>query len=198
MSKSIDALDRQIIAILQRDGRTPNVEIARQLGVAEGTVRRRIERLVQEGIIKIAAVANPFKIGLGTVALIHVDVELPKVKEVAEKLVHMQEVRYVAYATGGHDIIIEAIFPSNQKLLEFLRDKLSPIPGIRQLETSIQLEILKRSYEWEIPNVDEDKPLATSKAERGKGVITTWPETSSRKERGEGKRRAKKKRRYSL
>lgn len=169
MPKLIDDLDRQIIAILQHDGRTPNVEIARRLGIAEGTVRRRIERLVRERIIKIAAVANPFKIGLDTVTMIHVDVELPKLKEVAETLVCMKEVRYVAYATGGHDIIIEAVFPTNQDLLKFLRDKLAHIPGLRQLETSVQLEVLKRTYEWDIPKVDESNPPITKSKRKGKG-----------------------------
>jgi Lrp/AsnC family transcriptional regulator for asnA, asnC and gidA len=148
---AIDDLDRKIISLLQRDGRMSNSEIARQLGVAEGTVRRRVERLVQEEIIRIAAVANPFKIGLNTVALISIDVDLPKLVDVAQELVRMKEVRYVGYATGAHDIIIECLFPSNQALLRFLAERLATVPGIRRTETSIQLDILKRSYEWEIP-----------------------------------------------
>ena len=154
MSTCIDNLDRQIIAILQQDGRTANTELARQLGVAEGTIRRRIERLIDEGIIKIAAVTDPFKVGIGIVALIHLDVELSSLEAVAKRLVEMQCVRVVAYATGGHDIFVEAIFPSQQNLLEFFKDKLALIPGIQNTETSIVLSLLKRSYEWEIPKVE--------------------------------------------
>lgn len=154
MSTSIDNLDREIISILQQDGRTANAEIARQLGVAEGTIRRRMERLINEGVIKIAAVTDPFKVGMGVVALIHLDVELSHLEEVAEKLVEKQCVRVVAYATGGYDIMVEAMFPSQQDLLDFLKDELPLIPGIRKTETSILLSILKRSYEWEIPKVD--------------------------------------------
>ncbi|MDR7434816.1 MAG: Lrp/AsnC family transcriptional regulator [Armatimonadota bacterium] len=172
----IDELDRQIIGLLQRDGRMPNSEIARHLGVAEGTVRRRIERLIHEGIVKIAAVANPFKIGLNTVALISVDVDLPRLTEVAQELVRMKEVRYVGYATGAHDIIIECLFPSNQALLKFLIEKLAQVPGVRRTETSIQLDILKRSYEWEIPPISEldfsksrlPKPRGISRGQRPK------------------------------
>jgi Lrp/AsnC family transcriptional regulator for asnA, asnC and gidA len=154
MSTSIDNLDREIISILQQDGRTANAEIARQLGVAEGTIRRRMERLINEGVIKIAAVTDPFKVGMGVVALIHLDVELSYLEEVANKLVEMQCVRVVAYATGGHDIFVEALFPSQQNLLEFFKDKLPLIPGIQNTETSIVLSLLKRSYEWEIPEVE--------------------------------------------
>lgn len=151
-----DNLDRQIVVLLQRDGRTTNSEIARRVGVTEGTVRRRVEQLVRNKVIRIAAVANPFKIGLSTVALISIDVDLPRMQEVAMALVAMKEVRYVGYATGAHDIIIEAIFPDNAALLQFVSDRLSRIPGIVRTETSIQLDVLKRSYEWEIPPVGGD------------------------------------------
>ena len=162
MSRSIDNLDREIIAILQRDGRTTNTGMAHQLGVTEGTIRRRTDRLINEGVIKIAAVTDPFKVGIGIVALIHLDVELPYLEEVAEKLVEMRCVRVVAYATGVHDIFVEALFPSQHDLLEFLKDELPRIPGIRKTETSIVLRILKRSYEWEIPKVDRLEQLEVS------------------------------------
>ena len=150
---AIDAVDRQIIVFLQRDGRLTNSEIGRRLGLAEGTIRRRIERMLAEGIVHIAAVANPFKIGLPIVVLIGIDVDPPRMEHVARLLVEMPQVRYVGYSTGAHDIIIEALFPSNQALLHFLTHKLAKIRGIRKTETSLQLDVLKRSYEWEIPAV---------------------------------------------
>lgn len=157
----IDNLDRQIISMLQKDGRMPYVEIARQLETPESTIRRRAERLVKEGLIKIAAVANPFKVGLPIVALIGVDVELQSLKEVADQLTAMPEVRYVGYATGAHDLIIEALFPSNESLYRFLTEKLAQVKGIHKTETSIQLHIAKRSYEWPLPG---DRQLAEPEA----------------------------------
>jgi Lrp/AsnC family transcriptional regulator for asnA, asnC and gidA len=155
MATLVDSLDREIIATLQQDGRTSNAEMARQLGVAEGTVRRRIERLINEGIMKVAAVVDPFKVGMGVVVIVHLDVELQHLEAVAEKLAEMPSVRVVAYITGGHDILVEAIFPSQQELLEFVKDDLPVIPGIKSTETSIVLQLLKRSYEWEIPKNDQ-------------------------------------------
>ncbi|MDQ7849052.1 MAG: AsnC family transcriptional regulator [Armatimonadota bacterium] len=52
-----------------------NSEIGRRLGLAEGTIRRRIERMLVDGIVRIAAVANPFKIGLPIVAFIGIEVD---------------------------------------------------------------------------------------------------------------------------
>lgn len=154
---SFSEIDRQIVLLLQQNGRRSNSEIARRLGVTEGTVRRRIDRLVQDKIIRIAAVANPFKVGLPTVALISIDADLSRFQEVTQALVAMKEVRYVGCATGAHDIIIEAIFASNSDLLRFVSERLSQVPGILKTETSIQLDVLKRSYEWEIPPVPEQR-----------------------------------------
>lgn len=159
----LDKTDRAIIGLLQADGRISYLEIARQLGVAESTVRRRTEHLVREGYIKIAAVANPFKVGLPIVALIGVDAELHSLNQVANEITSMQEVRYVGYSTGAHDLIIEALFPSNEGLYRFLTEKLAKVKGILRTETSIQLHIAKRSYEWPLP--DEGVPVETSTPE---------------------------------
>jgi len=155
-SPAIDEVDRQIIVHLQRDGRLTNSEIGRRLGLAEGTIRRRIDRMLADGIVHIAAVANPFKIGLPIVVLIGIEVDPPRLEEAARRLVEMRQVRYVGYSTGTYDIIVEALFPSNQALLHFLTNELAKIRGIRKTETSLQLDVLKRSYEWEIPPVGSE------------------------------------------
>lgn len=161
----LDSVDKRIISLLQRDGRTPNAQIARELQISEGTVRRRIDALIANGVIKVTAVTNPFKIGLNTLVLIHLNVQPKKLKTVSERLIEMPEVRYVSLSTGEHDIMVEALFPSNAELLTFIRDRLSLIPGVTRIETNIQLQILKRSYEWHMPdgavfNEKKASPLA--------------------------------------
>ena len=54
----MDDLDRQILTILRRDSRTPYTEIADRVGTSEGTVRNRVERLIDEGIIERFTVAT--------------------------------------------------------------------------------------------------------------------------------------------
>lgn len=164
----LDSVDKRIISLLQRDGRTPNAQIARELQISEGTVRRRIDALIANGVIKVTAVTNPFKIGLNTLVLIHLNVEPKKLKTVSERLIEIPEVRYVSLSTGEHDIMIEALFPSNAELLTFIRDRLSLIPGVTRIETNIQLQILKRSYEWQMPDGDiSDEENASSLRKKG-------------------------------
>jgi DNA-binding Lrp family transcriptional regulator/predicted transcriptional regulator len=151
MSYTLDALDRQIIALLQRDGRTPNVEIARELGVAEGTVRKRLERLIDSGIIHVTAVPNPSVLTAATPIFVGVEVEMPRLEEVAATLAGMPEVLRVAVVAGEYDIMVEAVLPAMESLLPFLRDRVAAIPGVKHTATFQVLELSKWSSDWSIP-----------------------------------------------
>jgi DNA-binding Lrp family transcriptional regulator/predicted transcriptional regulator len=151
MSYTLDSLDRQIIALLQRDGRVSNVEIARELGIAEGTVRKRLERLIDSSIIHVGAVVNPGVLSAATPVFVGVEVELPRVEEVAAVLSAMPEVLRVAIVAGEYDIMLEAVLPSTDRLLPFLRDRVASIPGVKRTETFQVLELSKWSSDWSIP-----------------------------------------------
>ena len=147
----IDATDRQIIALLQADGRMSNVDIARAIGVAEATVRKRIERLLGDGVIRVVAMPAVDKLGLDVETVIMLKVDLGQANRIAEQLTTMKEVRSVRYTTGEYDIILEAAFPSDDDLLEFLTARLAKIEGIRATATSHVLRNLKQSHEWILP-----------------------------------------------
>lgn len=166
MQPPYDPLDRKIISLLQRDGRMPNSEIARRLGVAEATVRKRLSRLINEGIMQIVAVPSPETVGLTQSAIISVSCELQKVDEVAEALEALPETRYLGYSAGGYDLIMECFFYSHEHLLDFIRSKVAPIPGVRNTQTSIILKVRKFSYEWELPEMDEAPPPQSTAADR--------------------------------
>jgi Lrp/AsnC family transcriptional regulator, regulator for asnA, asnC and gidA len=146
----IDEIDRRVIKILQVDGRRPNTEIARDLHVSETTIRKRVSQLVSQGLINIVAVPTPRAVGLNLSAIIGISVTLPKLKEISEELKRQKEVRYVGVSTGRYDIIVEAFFLDQQHFLDFISSKLSSMEGITGLETSMILDVVKFSYEWEI------------------------------------------------
>lgn len=157
MSYAIDAIDCQIIALLQLDGRMSNVDIARTIGVAEATVRKRIDRLLSEGLIRVVAVPAVDKLGLEVETVIMLKVDLGQVARIGEQLAAMKEVRSVKYTTGEYDIILEAVFPSDEGLLQFLTNRLAKIQGIRATATSHVLRNVKQSSEWILPR--EGSPL---------------------------------------
>ena len=75
----MDELDFTIISLLQDDGRASNAGIARQAGVSEGTVRRRLKRLIDEEFIKVVALLDPAKMGYSSEALVGIQVDPDKI-----------------------------------------------------------------------------------------------------------------------
>lgn len=147
----IDDVDRAIIRVLQHDGRTSNTEIGRALKLTETTIRKRIARLIGEGLISVVAVPTPLAVGTTTSVIIGISVQLGELERTSERLTGYPEVRYIGLSTGRYDLIIEAFFSDNEHLLSFISNELGADPAIRQVETSIILKVAKFSYEWEIP-----------------------------------------------
>lgn len=146
-----DDLDREIIGLLQQDGRRPNTEIAQLLGVTETTVRKRIGRLVAENLIKVVAVPSPEVVGMTMSAIVGITVDMSAHERVAAALEAMPNTRYVGYSTGPYDLIIEVFFRSHEELLQLLAGTLAKIPGILKTDTSVILKVTKFAYEWEVP-----------------------------------------------
>lgn len=142
----MDDLDRQIIRILEVDGRAANATIARTVGVSEGTVRRRLKRLIGEKIIRVVAFPDPKALGFESEALIGIQVDPDKMDQVATELANLENTRWVALATGTFDIFAWAMLPDAEKLGRFLREKVGVIPGVRRTETFVTLAIRKREY----------------------------------------------------
>ena len=140
----MDALDTKIIDILQKDGRASNAGIARDVGVSEGTVRRRLKRLVQEEYIQVVALPDPAKMGYESQAIVGVQVDPDKVDQVADGLSDLDEVSWVAVTTGSFDIFAWATLASSEALGIFLRTKVGIIPGVRRTETFVNLAHRKR------------------------------------------------------
>ena len=141
----MDELDTKIIKILQDDGRASNAGIARKVGVSEGTVRRRLKRLVQEEYIQVVALPDPAKMGYDSQALVGVQVQPDKIEQVANDLTTLEEISWVAVTTGSFDIFAWAALPSAEALGIFLRTKVGTIPGVRRTETFVNLD-KRRGY----------------------------------------------------
>ena len=142
----MDELDRRIIGLLQVDGRASNAKIAREVGVSEGTVRRRLRHLIQGDFIKVIAVPNLEQMGYSTAALVGIQTDPGKVDEVADAIAALEEVHYVAITTGAHDIFAWVGLESPEKLGTFLGGKVGSISAVRRTETFVNLSIKKRTY----------------------------------------------------
>jgi len=140
----IDKLDMEILQLLEKDASLPYTEIARRLKLNESTVRKRVAALKQKGVIRKFTVAiEPSKIGFNTVAIIGVDVDPPKLLEVAQKLCEIPETRYVATSTGDHMIMTEIWTRDGKELSKIISEKIGTIEGVKKICPAIILEKLK-------------------------------------------------------
>lgn len=144
----MDQLDWRIIERLQKDGRTPYTTIAAELNLAEGTVRNRVARLLEEGYVRFSAVLNPERLGKRTMAVVGIRVHGDAGPQVAEALKSWPEVRYAAFCAGEYDLIVQVVLDSNEELFHFLTGKLRELPGVAASDTSLILRTCKESEDW--------------------------------------------------
>ena len=111
--------------------------------VVRATVRRRMRRLIQNGTMRIAAIADPAKIGLPLAVMIALHVEHDKLDSVVEQLYKRPEVGWLSSTTGRFDIMALARFPSTEGLSKFIQKEITEIEGIRDSETFVCLNIKK-------------------------------------------------------
>ena len=139
----IDGLDKRLIEELQQDGRAVFVDLARKLGVSEGTIRKRLRRLIADKVMKVVAVPNLPKLGCGFLAMMGIQVRVHELRKVADHLVNNHHVCYVSFVTGRYDLLAIVMTESPEALSRFIEKEISAIPDILRTETFISLDILK-------------------------------------------------------
>ena len=144
----LDDLDRQIISILQYDGRTPFTTIAAELGTTEGTVRRRVKQLTENGLMQIVAVVEAHNLGFDEAAMIGISVQSNLVSSIAEEIAKLPEVSYLFQAAGDFDLIAEVFCRDREHFVSFLNDELQQIEGIERTQSFMMLKMHKLSYRW--------------------------------------------------
>ena len=166
----IDKLDSEIIQLLQKDGRMTSKAMSKLLDVTETTIRNRLSRLIKDEVIQIVAVADPHKIGFNLVGSFKINADPNKVNYVISELKKIDEIWYVAKATGSYDIDTEFNIESMEMLDDLIYNKLVQIDGIIKTETSIIFGYEKRSYEWGTAYKDEKKKPSTQNKKSEKDI----------------------------
>ena len=144
----LDDLDRKIISFLQYDGRMPFTKIATELGISEGTVRRRVSQLTESGILQIVAIVEPHDMGWEEAAMIGISVKANLISSVADEIAMLPEVAYLFQAAGEFDLVAEVFCKDREHFVSFLNNKLQQIPGVERTQSFMILKMHKLSYRW--------------------------------------------------
>lgn len=146
--RRLDSVDRDIIAHLQYDGRVPFTDIAANLGISEGSVRRRVKLLVDEGVLQIVGIVEPQYLDWQAAAMVGISVQAGQIEAAAQKIAQFPEVTYLFMASGGFDLFVEIYCRDRDHFASFLSEKLHQVPGIERTETFMILKMYKLSYRW--------------------------------------------------
>jgi Lrp/AsnC family transcriptional regulator for asnA, asnC and gidA len=144
---TLDASAKEIIRLLQRDGRASYSEIAKKVGLSEAAVRQRVGKLIDGGVMQIVAVTDPSQLGFHRQAMIGIRVS-GDARAIAEKIATIEQVDYLVLTTGRFDILAEIVCANDHELREVLHGSIRTTPGVVDTETFTYLSLEKEHYDW--------------------------------------------------
>jgi Lrp/AsnC family leucine-responsive transcriptional regulator len=149
----MDAIDRQILNILQSDARTPNAELARQVGMAPSAVLERVRKLEERQVIRgYEARLNPRSLELGLLAFVYVRTDERIGSPEAEKqLAELSEVQEVHHIAGEDCFLVKVRIADTDALQTLLRERIGAIPTVRSTRTTIVLATVKETATMPVP-----------------------------------------------
>ncbi|MEA4811517.1 MAG: Lrp/AsnC family transcriptional regulator [Anaerolineaceae bacterium] len=156
MKKQFDQMDQKIMQALHKDARLSASEIARSLHANERTIRKRIDRLVEQKAIRLTAIIDPAVFGYNTAVDIFLEIDRDKEDDVIALFLTMPEISYIAFGQGTNDLSIECRFKSNEEMRTFVRKKLPQVEGVQVKGFSLVPKIFRNIDEWMPSNDDFD------------------------------------------
>jgi DNA-binding Lrp family transcriptional regulator len=155
-----DKLDQRILDELQKDARISNAELARRVNLSPPATHSRVKRLEEKKIIqRYAAVLDRQMAGYDLLCFVRVSLQLHDLDQVIgfhEAVQIMPEVLECHHVTGDYDYLLKVVAHNTEDLENFLVNRLTPIPGVAQIHTSLVLREVKNSTI--LPLKSGDKP----------------------------------------
>ena len=141
----LDATDEAILRALRENGRRAYRDIAREIGVSEGTVRGRVRKLEHLGALRFLAFVDPMRLGNSVLALMLVRVEGANQDRIIEALAAWSETTYVSSLAGRADIYAQIICADAEALGDLIA-RARALPGVIETETMLELGVHKFTY----------------------------------------------------
>ena len=145
ISQVLDDRDQKILALVQRDAKLPQAEIARRVGLSTAAVNERLRKLENAGVIRhYVAVVDPRSVGMSITAFVEVFIEHPRHEAVfIERLLELDEVLEVHHVTGEFSLLLKVRVRDMEGLQQLLLHQLNAQEGVRQTRTVMVLSTVK-------------------------------------------------------
>ncbi len=146
--RHIDETDRRIIQALRVDARRSHQSIADELGVSEGTIRTRMRRLVDDGVVKFSTVRNIADFEALSVAYLWIQCDRSALSSVASEIASMAPVGYVATLLGRADLLAIVALPTASALRRYADESVRCLPGVTDVRIEPIVEMVKIDVAW--------------------------------------------------
>ncbi|MEA2402588.1 MAG: Lrp/AsnC family transcriptional regulator, regulator for asnA, asnC and gidA [Thermoleophilaceae bacterium] len=143
LPEGLDGVDLAIVRRLQVNGRASLKSIADELGVSEGTVRKRLTRILDEEYIRIVAIPNALASAMTVTAMAHISIEGVDPEQVADEIADWPEVPWVAVGAGHIDLAVEIVAGGREGLRAVLQ-RIHAVEGVANLQTFVYLKVVKK------------------------------------------------------
>lgn len=144
---ALDSVDKSLLRALQLDGRLSNVQLAKKISLSPPATHSRLRRLEKGGYVRqYTAVVDRDKAGYDLLCFIHISLQMHKVEQVEkfrEATRRMPEVLECHHITGEYDYLLKVVLKNRKDLERFVVDKITPIPGVARIHTSLVLTEVK-------------------------------------------------------
>jgi DNA-binding Lrp family transcriptional regulator len=144
----LDSIDREILSLLQAEGRMTNVELAARVGLTAPPCLRRVRALEEEGVIRgYHADLSPAALGwpITVFAMVSLKSQAERdLKAFEDHVATLPEVRECHMLNGEIDFILKIVSKDLQSFQEFLTSKLTPAPNVASVKTSLTIRTAKQ------------------------------------------------------
>lgn len=148
----LDTISLEILNILQRKARIPNVDVSRQVGLAPSAVLERIRKMEKQGIIDGYEVRlNPKRFNCAQIAFVHVQADIKKSEKVGDHLASIPEVQEVHFVAGDDCFLVKVRYGDPDSLGLLLRRKIGEIDGVIATRSETVLSTVKETSRIVLP-----------------------------------------------
>lgn len=151
----LDELDIAILRELQDDGRISNVELARRINLSPPATHARIKRLEEQGLIRqYVALLDPVRVGYDMMCFVSISLQLHQSEELEamrRRISQMPEVLECFHVTGEFDYLLKIVVRNRQELQHFVVERITPMPGVARIYTSLVLAEVKSTTALPLP-----------------------------------------------
>jgi Lrp/AsnC family transcriptional regulator for asnA, asnC and gidA len=188
----LSELERSIVRILQVDGRAQYAQMARDLGVAEKTIARKVERLLEDHAIEITTATDPSLLGYRAAALVGVHCDGSRTpEEVLAAVAELPSGDYAVRTAGRYAMLVEILCRDVAEMLDVIQREMLSIPGVSGVEAFPYLRMPYQEPVWDQAQVkggglraqnsrkldDADRRIVAELSQNGRLPFATVGET---------------------